>query len=110
MAGHRGGPVLTQEEQERLPRRKQLEDAPAGYHKAHIDKGVLGEPSKIKEEYDEMVDAFLQGNRIMVLAEASDLYGALEAFLEKHIPGFTMDDLATMSEATKRAFQSGRRK
>lgn len=110
MAGHRGEPVLTQEEQERLQRRKQLEDPLAGYHKAHIEKGELGELSKIKEEYDEMVDAHLQGNRIMLLAEASDLYGALEAFLDKHFPGFNMDDLATMSDATKRAFHSGRRK
>lgn len=82
---------------------------PPGYHKAHIEKGELGDLSKIKEEYEELVDAYLQGNRIMQLAEAADLYGALEAFLNKHFPGFTMDDLHEMNEATKRAFHSGRR-
>lgn len=82
---------------------------PAGYHTTHIQKGVLGDISKIQEELSELIDAHLQGNRIMVLAEAADLYGALEAFIVAKFPGFTMEEIRKMSDATKRAFQSGRR-
>lgn len=82
---------------------------PPGYHMGEIKKGTLGEISKIQEELDELIDAHLQGNRIMVLAEAADLYGALEAFIVAKFPGFTMEELRKMSDATKRAFQSGRR-
>lgn len=54
-----------------------------GYHLVAIDKGQLG--------------------------ELSDLVGAVEAYLAKHHPGTTLDDLKKMSDVTHRAFQSGRR-
>jgi len=82
---------------------------PAGYHTTHIKKGVLGDISKIQEELSELIDAYLQGNKIMTLAEMADMYGAMEAFLAKNHPGITMEDIRIMSDATKRAFQSGRR-
>lgn len=80
-----------------------------GYHLTPIVKGELGELSKVQEELDELKDAMAQGARIMAAVELADLYGALEAFLARHLPGVTMDDVATFSAITKRAFENGRR-
>lgn len=55
----------------------------SGYHIRKINKGVLGEISKIQEEYEEVLDAIEQGSVIMELIEISDLYGAFEAYTEK---------------------------
>lgn len=81
-----------------------------GYHKSHIQKGELGEVSKIQEELDELKDAEEQGISVMSVLELADLYGAIEAFIEKHYNNFSMMDLAKMNEATKRAFKNGDRK
>lgn len=80
-----------------------------GYHLADIQKGTLGELSKVQEELDEARDAEAQGVSVMVLVELSDLVGAVEAYLEKHHPGTSLDDLAKMAAVTRRAFRSGRR-
>jgi hypothetical protein len=86
------------------------EDAPKpGYHMTTIEKGVLGEASKIKEEVEEFMDAVEQDVSIMALVELSDLVGAVESYLAKHHPSMNFDDLRSMSEVTKRAFQNGRR-
>ena len=80
-----------------------------GYHIREIQtKGVFGLPSKIREELEELEDAIEQRNRIMTLCELADLYGAIEAVAANH--GATMEDLAIMSAATKRAFKDGTRK
>lgn len=81
-----------------------------GYHITEIKKGALGELSKLQEELDELRDAQAQQCKIMELVELSDLYGAIEQYIEKYHPGISMSDLATMSNITKRAFLSGRRK
>lgn len=78
-----------------------------GYHLKEIKKGVLGKPSKIREELEELEDALEQDVKIMALVELSDLYGALEAVAVEM--GVTMEDLKKMSEVTKRAFKSGQR-
>jgi len=78
-----------------------------GYHLTKIQKGKLGEISKIQEELDELKDAESQHCKLMMLVELSDLYGAIEAFLNK-FPGISMNDLADMHFITKRAFQNGR--
>jgi hypothetical protein len=78
-----------------------------GYHTTKIDRGVLGEPSKIREEVEELEDALAQGVRIMALCELADIYGALKACAERN--GATMEDLRLMSEATARAFAVGDR-
>lgn len=83
--------------------------AEAGYHVGDIPRGDYGEPSKIKEETEEFLDAVEQGSSIMALLELSDLYGAMEAYLEKHHPGTTMADVKIMSDLTKRAFTNGHR-
>lgn len=81
-----------------------------GYHKTNIPKGEIGEISKIQEEVLELQDAFEQGVRVMTLCELSDLYGAMEAFLERYYDDITMDDIKQMSEVTRRAFKSGERR
>lgn len=86
-----------------------MSDRQPGYHLAEIKKGELGEISKLYEEVEELADAKRQGVRIMMMVELSDLYGAIESFMEKHLPGITMGDLAAMSHVTKRAFRNGRR-
>lgn len=80
-----------------------------GYHLTHIPKGEVGEISKIQEELHELVDAAAQNVKVMELVELSDLVGAVEAYLERHHPGTTLDDLRAMSDVTRRAFRSGRR-
>lgn len=87
-----------------------LLETPKGYSVRDIPKGELGEFSKIYEELQELKDAIDQGAGVMGLVELSDMYGAMESYLERHFPGFTMEDVKRMSNITKRAFQSGRRK
>lgn len=79
-----------------------------GYHLTNIQKGKLGEISKIQEELDELKDAEAQHCKLMMLIELSDLYGAIESFLKK-FPGISMNDLADMNYITRRAFENGRR-
>ena len=81
-----------------------------GYHVTPIQKGELGESSKILEEVEELIDAERQGCRVMSLLELADLLGAIEAYLEKKKYGCTLDDLKIMSRITKRAFVNGHRK
>jgi phosphoribosyl-ATP pyrophosphohydrolase len=78
-----------------------------GYHKGKIRKGILGTPSKIQEELDELNDALEQGVKILIHCELADLYGALKLVVEDH--GLTMDDVRRMSELTASAFQEGER-
>lgn len=47
-----------------------------GYHLTNIKKGIYGERSKITEEYDELLDALIQNNKILILTECADLLGA----------------------------------
>jgi hypothetical protein len=80
-----------------------------GYHTRPIEKGELGEPSKIREELEEFIDSIGQGVSIMALVELSDMLGSVEAYLAKHHPSISLNDLKAMSDVTKRAFQNGRR-
>ena len=82
----------------------------AGYHVAEIKRGEYGELSKVLEEAEELKDAMEQGQKLMCLIELSDMLGAIEGYLEKHYAGITMTDLFNMSNATRRAFESGHRK
>lgn len=78
-----------------------------GYHKTKIDKGVLGEFSKIREEFEELADAINQENKIMAMCELADLYGAIESYAKSF--GLAMSDLEIMAKATRRAFENGDR-
>lgn len=79
-----------------------------GYHLYSIPKGKLGDISKIKEEIEEYEDALNQDCKIMAMVELSDIYGALESLAENY--KLSMQDLATFSNITKRAFINGVRK
>lgn len=79
-----------------------------GYHLYSIPKGKLGDISKIKEEIEEYEDALNQDCKIMAMVELSDIYGALESLAENY--SLSMQDLATFSNITKRAFINGVRK
>jgi hypothetical protein len=81
-----------------------------GYHTREIDKGEYGEVSKIKEEWEEFLDAWGQGAKLLQLCELSDMYGAMAAYVEKHFPGMSMIDIEVMSEMTRSSFREGRRK
>ncbi len=88
--------------------KEQISTGP-GYHVTPIKKGVLGEISKIQEELDELIDAEKQGCKIMALIELSDAIGAIKAYLKKHHPDITLDDLMAMQTITERAFRNGHR-
>lgn len=81
----------------------------AGYHLTPIMRGSLGGSSKIMEELLELIDAEQQGVRLMQLQELSDVVGAIQAYLKSNFPEFSMLDLITMAEVTRRAFESGQR-
>lgn len=78
-----------------------------GYHTKEIGKGVLGEFSKIKEEFEEAEDAFKQQDSILILCELSDLYGAIEEYLKRW--NMDIETLKTFSNKTKEAFKEGKR-
>lgn len=78
-----------------------------GYHITQIQKGTLGELSKVREEFEEAVDAHCQDNPVMLLLELADMLGAIEAVAAKY--NITLADLVRMHEATKRAFTDGTR-
>lgn len=81
-----------------------------GYHVTPIEKGELGELSKVREELDEALDAEMQGIKVMVLVELSDMIGAVECYLKRHHPATSLDDLLKMKDASHRAWQNGKRK
>lgn len=81
-----------------------------GYHINKIEKRNYGSLGKIQEEVEELLDAHRQGCYIMQLIELSDLYGAIEGYLEHNIPDIKMHDLKKFSDITKRAFRNGDRK
>lgn len=81
----------------------------AGYHIRNIEKGTLGELSKIYEEVEEIKDAEEQDVSVMLLVELSDLLGAIEAYLNKNHPSITLEDLLKMKNVTQRAFENGGR-
>lgn len=84
-------------------------DSKPGYHLAKIDKRRFGSFGKIQEEVEEALDAHRQGSHIMMLIELSDLYGAMEGFLQENYPGFKMEDLKKFAGITRRAFENGHR-
>ena len=79
-----------------------------GYHAKEIARGTFGEFSKIREEFEELEDAYDQKAYIMVLCELADMYGAMEAFVRNHF-NMEMEDLKKMSDLTNQAFEDGTR-
>ena len=79
-----------------------------GYHSKKIEKGIFGEYSKIKEEFEELTDAFEQGDSILQICELCDLVGSIEEYIKRW--NLTLDDLIKMKDKTKGAFLQGERK
>ena len=80
-----------------------------GYHLHPIKKGNLGEVSKITEEYEEFLDGVEQDNPVLQLVELSDLLGAIDSYSKSKF-NIGLEDLMKMTSATRRAFESGKRK
>ncbi len=78
-----------------------------GYHKVEIKKGILGEYSKIREEFEELTDAVGQNNPILILVELSDMIGAIESYSKKW--NISLLDIIEMNNRTKEAFKDGSR-
>jgi len=78
------------------------------YHIKYIEKGVIGEFSKINEEFEELLDAFEQDDKVLQICELTDLIGAISEYSNKHF-NLTMDDLYCFSLKTKHAFINGER-
>lgn len=79
-----------------------------GYHNREIQKGVFGEFSKIKEEFEELQDGIDQNNPVLVICELCDMLGAIESYASKW--NLTMDDLMKMNRSTQSAFMDGSRR
>ena len=78
-----------------------------GYHRVKIEKGEIGEVSKITEEYQELIDAYMQSDKVMIVCELTDLIGAIEEYAKKF--NLTLEDLKKFSDKTKSAFLEGKR-
>ena len=70
-----------------------------GYHKVEIKKGILGEYSKIREEFEELTDAVGQNNPILILVELSDMIGAIESYSKKW--NISLLDIIEMNNRSK---------
>ena len=79
-----------------------------GYHINKIDKGTLGKFSKIREEFQELEDAYKQNDDILMICECSDLIGAIKHFIEDNY-NISLDSLLMFNKKTEAAFMSGKR-
>lgn len=79
-----------------------------GYHTREFKKGVLGEFSKVEEEWEELLDARLQDGKILELCELADLHGAIDAYVKAKF-NLTIEDVAKMARMTSSAFEDGTR-
>lgn len=77
-----------------------------------ISEGVhvtaMGELSSIRLELDSLAAAMVHVPRCAEV-NFSGLMAAIVAFVTRHFPGTTLQDLMTFSAITKRAFANGRR-
>lgn len=74
----------------------------AGIEK-EIPRGVLGEFSKIREEFLELQEAEEMGNRIHIAHELSDLYGAMKLYAERY--GFHIDEVKHHCQLKRNYFE-----
>ncbi|MEL7338878.1 MAG: hypothetical protein AAGM67_00225, partial [Bacteroidota bacterium] len=85
----------------------ELEAVITGYHKKQVQRGVLGEFSKIREEFEELEDAVEQDAKVLIQCELADLLGAIEFYIEQQFPGLTLDDIIKMKQMTRASFERG---
>lgn len=79
-----------------------------GYHKVEIKKGILGEFSKIEEEFYELSDGVAQNCKVLQICELTDLIGAIEEYSMNKF-NLTIADLLEFSNKTKSAFKENKR-
>ena len=79
-----------------------------GYHLREIPKGVLGEFSKIKEEFTELEDAHEQDSKVLEICELTDLIGAIRYYAGNKF-NLSLEDLIRFSMQTEQAFKNGKR-
>lgn len=79
-----------------------------GYHKNEIQRGIYGQFSKIREEFQELEDGVNQGDKVLQIVELTDLVGAIEEYARLEF-NLTMLDLITFSNKTKSAFKENKR-
>jgi len=77
------------------------------YHINKINKGIIGEFSKIREEFDELSDAVEQNVPPLIICELCDLIGAIEMYSSKW--NISLADLIKMKNLTKSSFKEGTR-
>jgi len=78
------------------------------YHTREIVKGEIGEFSKIREEFEELEDAYMQSDNILQICELTDLIGAIELY-SKNKYNLTLEDLKKFSDKTQESFKDGTR-
>jgi len=83
-------------------------DENVGYHVREIPKGILGEFSKIVEEYTELLDAHEQNGNVLEICELTDLIGAIKHYAKNKF-NLSLEDLIKFSVQTENAFKSGKR-
>jgi hypothetical protein len=77
-----------------------------GYHTQFIERGEYGQFSKIREEFEELKDAWeTQENKVLAICELCDLYGAIEAFAQESL-NMSMDDIIQFSDLTKEVYST----
>lgn len=79
-----------------------------GYHVREIQKGTLGEFSKIVEEYTELLDAHEQNAKVLEICELTDLIGAIRYYAGNKF-NLSLEDLIKFSMQTEKAFKNGKR-
>jgi len=79
-----------------------------GYHTKEINKGQVGEYSKIYEEFEEFTDAYEQRDKVLQICELTDLIGAIELFSINKF-GLNIHDLKKFSDKTIESFKEGKR-
>ena len=79
-----------------------------GYHTKEFKKGKIGEFSKIKEEFEELLDAFNQGDKVLQICELTDLVGAIDLYTRDKF-NLNIKDLIKFSKKTQQAFKEGKR-
>ncbi len=79
------------------------------YHTKKINKGTIGQFSKVFEEWEELMDARAQVSPVLEICELCDLIGAIGAYTQNKY-NLDLEDLLKMTYATELAFETGERK
>lgn len=79
-----------------------------GYHIRNIQRGTLGEWSKVSEEIEEIIDALEQNLKPMVLIELCDCLGAIHSHANSHAnheEGFNFENWVYVTSTERNQYQ-----